>query len=184
MTDTRPADNTQYYYIDKHREVIGPMPLSVIRGMVRAGNLSESVLVACEGSASWTPLNALSAKTTLPEVPQKRRIIKRPGPRLTPHASGVNTSFHRPVAAMPKPASHLTLAILVTIFCCLPFGIVAIIRASSVDSLYHAGNYTAAAGASESASTWCLWGIITGILVGVAWFLFGPSHHPYIHFFW
>ena len=160
------------------------MPLSVIRGMVRAGSLSESVLVACEGSASWTPLNTLSTPTSLPEVPQKRRLVKRAGLRHAPRASSVNTAFSRPHVAMPKPASHLALAILVTIFCCLPFGIVAIIRASSVDSLYHAGNYAAAVGASESASTWCLWGIITGILLGIAWFLCGPPYHSYIHFFW
>ena len=34
-----------------------------------------------------------------------------------------------------QPSSHLALAILVTIFCCLPFGIVSIVKASQVSGL-------------------------------------------------
>ena len=42
---------------------------------------------------------------------------------------------------MPKPDNNLVLAIFSTVCCCLPLGIVAIIKACSVNTLYAAGNY-------------------------------------------
>jgi hypothetical protein len=51
--------------------------------------------------------------------------------------------------------SHLAEAILVTIFCFLPFGIVAIVYASQVNSKIAEGNYRAAQIASSTAATWC-----------------------------
>ena len=49
----------------------------------------------------------------------------------------------------PPPSNipnYLVQAILVTIFCCLPFGIVAIVFAAQVNSALAAGNYEAAFG--------------------------------------
>ena len=56
---------------------------------------------------------------------------------------------------MMKPNNHMALAILTTICCCLPLGIVAIVKASSVDSLYVAKQYTAAMAAAKEAKKWC-----------------------------
>ena len=50
---------------------------------------------------------------------------------------------------MMKPNNHMALAILTTICCCLPLGIVAIVKASSVDSLYVTKQYTAAMAAAN-----------------------------------
>ena len=44
-------------------------------------------------------------------------------------------------AAPPMPPTHLAEAILATLLCCLPFGIVAIVKASNVSGAYHAGRY-------------------------------------------
>ena len=54
---------------------------------------------------------------------------------------------------MMKPNNHMALAILTTICCCLPLGIVAIVKASSVDSLYVAKQYTAAMAAAVGRSS-------------------------------
>ena len=76
-----------------------------------------------------------------------------------------------PVAYPPviqsKPSNNLVWAILVTLFCCIPFGIVAIIKASSVDSLYNSGRYKDAVDASKEAGKWCIWGAVAGIVVGL-----------------
>lgn len=40
-----------------------------------------------------------------------------------------------------KPSTYLVLSIIVTILCCLPFGIIGIIYASKVDSCWNAGNF-------------------------------------------
>lgn len=68
------------------------------------------------------------------------------------------------------PKNYLTEAILVTLFCCLPLGIVSIIFASKVDSEYRKGNYEAAQKASKEAQKYMKWGLIGGI-VGIALYL-------------
>ena len=62
----------------------------------------------------------------------------------------------------PRPDSYLALAIISTIICCLPLGIVSIIYATKVNSLYADGNYDEAIRASKNAKTWGL------VSVGVA----------------
>ena len=42
---------------------------------------------------------------------------------------------------LPQPNNYLVWAKLVTIFCCLPFGIVAIIKANKVNTLYAARQF-------------------------------------------
>ncbi|MCK0180512.1 CD225/dispanin family protein [Flavobacteriaceae bacterium S0862] len=62
----------------------------------------------------------------------------------------------------PRPDSYLALAIISTIICCLPLGIVSIVYATKVNSLYADGNYDEAIRASKNAKTWGL------VSVGVA----------------
>ncbi len=52
-------------------------------------------------------------------------------------------------------ANYLVQAILVTIFCCLPFGIVAIVFAAQVSAKLAAGDYAGAVNYSNNARTWC-----------------------------
>lgn len=56
----------------------------------------------------------------------------------------------------PKPNNHLVFSILVTLFCCLPLGVVAIVKSCAVDSAYNAGNYPEAEACSKSALTLCI----------------------------
>lgn len=74
-----------------------------------------------------------------------------------------------------KPDTHMLLAILTTILCCLPTGIYAIILANKVDKLYYSGQYDEAEDASNGAKKWSyisialgiVWGIICGIYYAV-----------------
>ncbi len=52
-----------------------------------------------------------------------------------------------------RPKNWLVESILVTIFCCLPFGIAGIVFASQVNSKYDAGDYAGAEKASRQAKT-------------------------------
>ncbi len=53
-------------------------------------------------------------------------------------------------------SSHLVPAILLTIFCCLPFGIVAIVYAARVQAFLVSGQNAMAQEASKNAMMWCL----------------------------
>ena len=71
----------------------------------------------------------------------------------------------QPMGMQPKPNNNLVWAILTTLFCCLPFGIVAIVYASKVDTHYASGQYAEAQRASASAKTWSIWAAVIGALV-------------------
>lgn len=66
-----------------------------------------------------------------------------------------------------KPSSNLVLAILTTIFCCLPLGIVAIVKASQVDGHWNAGRYQEAYDASKSARNWAIGGIVSYAVLAI-----------------
>lgn len=68
------------------------------------------------------------------------------------------------------PKTWLVESILVTVFCCLPLGIVGIVFASKVSSLFAQGNYDAALKASQDAKKWTKIGFIVG-LVGIVLYL-------------
>ena len=54
----------------------------------------------------------------------------------------------------PHPGSGMAMSVLVTIFCCLPFGIVAIVQSARCNALYNNGAYIEAIQASRSAVMW------------------------------
>ncbi len=63
------------------------------------------------------------------------------------------------------PKTWLTEAILATIFCCMPFGIVAIVYASQVVSFYKNGNYASAEDASNNAKKYINIALISGLII-------------------
>ena len=68
------------------------------------------------------------------------------------------------------PESHLALAIISTILCCLPLGAVGIVKASRVSAQFQAGNYEAALKSSADAKKWSIIAIITGVVGILAYF--------------
>lgn len=71
----------------------------------------------------------------------------------------------------PKPNNYLILAIFTTLCCCLPLGIVGIVYASKVNSLYTMGQFDAATEASNNAKKWSLIGIGCGVAVSLIYFI-------------
>ena len=74
------------------------------------------------------------------------------------------------------PDNYLVWAILCTVLCCLPFGIVSIIYSTKVSGLWAQGQYAEAQAASDSAKKWAIIGAIVGpilyILLTVIYFVF------------
>ncbi|MBN1809343.1 MAG: CD225/dispanin family protein [Planctomycetes bacterium] len=60
--------------------------------------------------------------------------------------------------------SNLVWAILTTLFCCLPFGIVAIVYAAQVDGKTASGDYAGAREASNKARTWSFVAFLCGLI--------------------
>jgi uncharacterized membrane protein (DUF485 family) len=67
-----------------------------------------------------------------------------------------------------RPANYLAVAIITTILCCLPAGIVSIVYSTKVNTEYDSGNYDAAERASRNAKTWA---IVSAVSAGVLYIL-------------
>ncbi len=70
-----------------------------------------------------------------------------------------------------KPNNWLWQSILATILCCIVFGIVGIIYATKVDSLYYKGQYEEAERAAKKAKTWTLIAVAFALVYLVVWLL-------------
>jgi hypothetical protein len=76
---------------------------------------------------------------------------------------------HGPRAYVPN---YLVPAILTTLFCCIPFGIVSIVYAAQVDSKVAAGDRAGALESSRKARTWAWLAFGTGLVIVVGYILF------------
>ena len=64
-----------------------------------------------------------------------------------------------------QPSNNLVWAILVTVFCCLPLGVVSIVKSTQVSGLWAQGQYAQAQAAADDAKKWAIWGAIAGVVV-------------------
>ncbi|WP_286927983.1 MULTISPECIES: CD225/dispanin family protein [Aeromicrobium] len=64
-----------------------------------------------------------------------------------------------PVGGTPPP-NNLVWAILTTIFCCLPLGVVSIVYAAQVNGKFAAGDLAGAQESSRKAKQWAIWSVI------------------------
>ena len=64
-----------------------------------------------------------------------------------------------------KIDNNLALAIIVTVLCCLPLGIVGIVHAAQVNAKARGGDITGAVESARQARKWSLWGMGIGIVV-------------------
>ena len=71
-----------------------------------------------------------------------------------------------------RPKNWLVESILVTIFCCLPFGIAGIVFAAQVNSRFDAGDYEGSVKASADAGKWTKIGFFAGLAFLVLYLIF------------
>ena len=92
------------------------------------------------------------------------------GEVLTPAQPQTTAAPAQPQAAPGQPAqvpNYLVQSILVTIFCCLPFGIVAIVFAAQVNGKLQAGDLNGAMESSRKAKMWSWLGFGIGLGIGL-----------------
>lgn len=74
----------------------------------------------------------------------------------------------QPVQNVPD---YLLWSILVTIFCCLPFGIVAIVKAAAANGKKNVGDYYGAMQDAAAAKTWVWWSFGVGLALDLLVFV-------------
>ena len=95
-----------------------------------------------------------------------------PGSHSTPNPPGGDTSRppsggfpNQPPTTSAKPDNYLVFAIISTVICCLPLGIVSIIHSTKVDNLWNSGQYAEAKNASNQAKQFAIYAAIAGVIV-------------------
>ena len=154
----------QYYYLDSANQQHGPIAAETLK----SHGVHEKSLVWCVGMTSWTPANQV------PELqvyfPQTPTPPSQPSPY---HSSQYQQPQPQPQPQRsPAPDSNMVWAILTTLLCCMPLGIIAIVKASQVESLWHQGFHKEAINAANSAKKWSITGALCGLFIIVAYFLF------------
>ncbi|MBQ8273802.1 MAG: CD225/dispanin family protein [Bacteroidaceae bacterium] len=69
------------------------------------------------------------------------------------------------------PDTNLVWAILCTVLCCLPLGIVSIVKAASVEKLWNQGRHEEAQKASDDAMKYAKWGAIITVVGAILYFV-------------
>ena len=129
---------TQYYYSDgleKH----GPFSLEELKAM----KLNRKTLVWHHPREKWIPAG---------QYPELQDFLNEDPPplELKPQATFSGNHF----SERKLPRTWLVESILVTLFCCLPFGIVGIINAAKVETRYSCGDFEGALRSSKEAGKW------------------------------
>lgn len=127
----------------------GPVSAEQLRQWIREGRANANTQAAAEGSNDWKPL------ASFPEFAELPTALSPPLP---------SASAPRPPAR--DVPTYLVPAILCTVFCCLPFGIVAIVYAAQVRSKLTAGDVEGALASSRNAKIWCWVSFGTSFVIG------------------
>ena len=90
------------------------------------------------------------------------------GPPPPPAAS----SYYPPGPGSAPPDNYLIWAILSTVFCCLPLGVVSIVYAAQVNGKWHSGDRAGAADSSAKAKKFAIWSAVAGVAAAIVWVLF------------
>ena len=138
------------WYYAKHGEKQGPVSLATLRSMVVTGEVAQTDLVWKKGMADWVPAGQVGEISGVDSEPA---ATPDASPASGSQAPQAEVGIARPVAHERIP-NYLVQSILVTILCCWPFGIPAIISAAKVDGLVARGDIAGAMDASKKAKTW------------------------------
>lgn len=137
----------QYYYLTSDHQTRGPVDAS----LAGSYGLRPDTLVCPVGGNQWVPLS---------EIPELAAVVSAHA------ATAVDERANR-----PAPPSNLIPAIITTVLCCMPAGIIAIIYASRVKGLWASGLYPKSLATSRKAMQWCIISVICAVLFWIMLFV-------------
>ena len=148
------------YYMHIGGQQVGPYE----ENELPSHGLTASTMVWREGMPDWV------AASQVPELGHLLPPIQQPPSYQPQPGYGPQQPYG---VQPPMPDTYMVWAVLVTVLCCLPFGIVSIVKASQVSSLYNQGRYQEAVAASEAAKKWAIWSAIVGVVLSIIGFFLG-----------
>lgn len=144
----------EYFYLDEHNLQHGPVSPYRFTEL----GVTANTLVWRQGMDEWTPAESVSElRDFVRSATQEQPNTAYNNPPPPPFTQ------KKPEDMPPCPDNYMAFAILTTICCCLPFGVVAIVKASKVNPFYLNGHYDQAVLASSDARTWCFISLVCGL---------------------
>lgn len=153
------------YWINHNGVQSGPVDLEGIKQL----GLTSRAYVWHEGLAEWVKITQLPELQGLYEM-----AVDEPSPVVTgqPYQQQqqspqqpVQQAEQQQAPAEPCPPTNLVWAIIATVLCCIPAGIVAIYYSLKVTNKYREGDIEGAKRASETGAWWCIAAIVLGIIL-------------------
>ena len=185
-------------YIHSNGSNMGPYSLEQLKDL----GISPDTPVWYNGLPDWTPAGVAPATRELFFAPSPDKAIVPAEPPAEAQATSASGESAPPVPGSQQgynpnqgyygrqgynpqgypygpgqqgpPPSYLAWAIISTLCCCMPFGIVAIIYASKVNGLWLRGDVNGAYKASARAQTWTILAIVIGLLANFFVALLNP----------
>lgn len=145
----------KYFYTDGTNN-FGPFTIEELRDK----SITRETKVWFQELGEWKPAGT---------VPELTEIFKLVPPPITKTNSNFNNMDN--LSNQKPPKTWLVESILVTLFCCLPFGIAGIVNASKVESRFYAGDIDGANRSSEEAKKWTTVSFWIGLAVGVIYLI-------------
>lgn len=147
----------RYWFTSGDGKTLGPYEVSDLYKFASDGRASAASQLCAEGSTTWVPFSSVIQQTmTAPPPPFQSA-------QPYPHQQNQNLHNFTPV--------NLVGPILVTLFCCIPCGIVSIVYATQANSMGATGNIAGAMGAASNSKTWGIVGAVVGVVIAGIWFL-------------
>ena len=172
------------YWINHNGVQSGPVDLEGLKQM----GLTSSAYVWHEGLSDWVKITQvpelqgmydvlgtafgqsqpaeqsapIEAEAPVPPVPETTMEVERQP--YQPQQQPYQPQYAGEQPAEPCPPTNLVWAIISTVLCCIPAGIVAIVYATKVTKKYQAGDIEGAKRASEVGAWWCIAAIVLGII--------------------
>lgn len=148
--------NGSFYFIDEQGNQQGPVVLSEL---ARHG-VGPDTLIWTKGMPQW---QRAAEVIVLPTSPSTKPYVNNVPDNQNPNIgyTDLQATQHpstRPQSNTnnPPPDNYLIWAILSTLLCCLPLGIVAIVYSSKVNTFWEKHEYSVAENYSQKAKMWCL----------------------------
>lgn len=172
------------WYYEYNGSTKGPVSERDIQRLIEDGTIESDTGLWSKRMDDWQPAASVDTFSDEfqqpPPLPEDQSDVVDPSSMESSSSSSSEASSERSSTNQGEPdiPSHMTKAILTTLFCCLPLGIVAIVKASRVSSTVNNGDYEEARELSEGANKWANISIGVGVVVGVIYFLITIAANP------
>jgi hypothetical protein len=164
-----------YYYIE-NGEQKGPVTLEELMGFMK-----HDTMIWRPGMSDWKPaseVEELASQLGSIQPPEVATAYNQGNNNYQSNANynynntnNYNNANNYNNNNNGKPNNYLVWAILVTMLCCMPFGVVGLLKSLKVDRLWKEGDVAGAQRESESCKNFLIWGSIIGFIVDVLYFV-------------